>query len=49
MKLAKWLPLFAIIFGFNNLLLGQSAPNRENGWKPYGSYEDSHLDTSLGN
>ncbi|MBZ5492454.1 MAG: hypothetical protein LAO76_16115 [Acidobacteriia bacterium] len=45
MKFAKWLQLFAIIFGVNTLLLAQSAPNLENGFKPYGSYEGSQLDT----
>jgi RHS repeat-associated protein len=45
MKLAKLLQLFAIIFVFSNLLLAQAAPNLENGWKPFGSYEGTHLDT----
>src|SRR5947209_9959887 len=45
MKFAKWLQLFAIIFGLNNILLAQSAPNLENGFKPYGSYDGSHLDS----
>jgi hypothetical protein len=30
---------------FSNLLLAQAAPNLENGWKPYDSYDGSHLDT----
>ena len=45
MKLAKLVTLFAIIFGVNNLLLAQTAPNLENGWKPFGSYDGTHLDT----
>jgi hypothetical protein len=45
MKLAKLVTLFAIIFGVNNLLHAQTAPSLENGWKPYGSYDGSHLDT----
>jgi RHS repeat-associated protein len=45
MKLAKWLQLFVIIFAFSNLLSAQTAPNLENGFKPYGSYEGSKLDT----
>jgi RHS repeat-associated protein len=45
MKVIKLLPLCIIIVGFSNLLLAQAAPNFENGWKPYGSYDGSHLDT----
>jgi hypothetical protein len=45
MKVIKLLPLFVIIFGLTNLLLAQTAPSFENGWKPYGSYDGSHLDT----
>ena len=45
MKPVKLLQLSAIIFLFSNLLLAQSAPNLENGFKPYGSYDGSHLDT----
>ena len=49
MKFAKWLQLsaiiFVIIFASSNLLLAQTAPSLENGWKPYGSYEGSQLDT----
>src|SRR5579871_6321933 len=45
MRFAKWLPLFAIVFGLNNFLLAQSAPNLENGFKPYGSYDGSNMDT----
>ncbi|HET9165370.1 MAG TPA: hypothetical protein VFP11_05195, partial [Candidatus Angelobacter sp.] len=44
MKLAKWLQLFAIIFVFSNLF-AQTAPDLENGFKHYGSYDGSHLDT----
>ena len=45
MKLAKLLCVFAFICAFSNLILGQSAPNLENGFKNYGSYDGSHLDT----
>jgi RHS repeat-associated protein len=45
MKLAKLLPLFAIIFVLGNLLHAQTTPNLENGWKPFGSYDGTHLDT----
>src|SRR5882724_9652634 len=45
MKSAKLLQLFAIIFVFSNPLLAQTAPNLENGWKPYGSYDGTRLDT----
>jgi RHS repeat-associated protein len=45
MKPAKLLYLSAIICVFCNLLPAQTAPNLENGWKPYGSYDGSHLDT----
>jgi hypothetical protein len=45
MRFAKWLQLSAIIFVFSNLLSAQTTPNLENGWKPYGSYEGSQLDT----
>ena len=45
MKPAKLLCLSVIIFVFGNLLLAQTGPNVENGWKPYGSYDGSHLDT----
>jgi len=45
MKSAKLLQLFVIMFAFCNLLLAQTAPNLENGWKPFGSYDGTHLDT----
>jgi hypothetical protein len=45
MKLAKLLQSFVIICVFSNLLSAQTGPNIENGWKPYGSYDGSHLDT----
>jgi RHS repeat-associated protein len=45
MKLAKLLQSFVIICAFSNLLLAQTAPNLENGWKPYGSYDGTRLDT----
>ncbi|OAI56907.1 hypothetical protein AYO50_00295, partial [Acidobacteria bacterium SCGC AG-212-P17] len=45
MRFAKWLQLFAIIFWLNTFLLAQSALNLENGFKPYGSYDGSNMDT----
>ena len=45
MKLAKLLCISAFVCVFSNLIVAQAAPNLENGWKPYGSYEGSHLDT----
>ncbi|HET9284476.1 MAG TPA: hypothetical protein VFR24_21185, partial [Candidatus Angelobacter sp.] len=37
--------IFAIIFGTSTLLLAQSAPNTENGFKSFGSYDGSSIDT----
>ena len=37
--------VLAIILGGSGFLFGQTAPNLENGFKPYGSYDGSHLDT----
>src|ERR1044071_10172367 len=45
MRLARLLCLSAAIISFNNFLFAQTAPNFENGWKPYGSYDGSRLDT----
>ncbi len=45
MKPVKLLQLSAIVFVFSNLLLAQTAPNFENGFKSYGSYDVSQLDT----
>src|SRR5258707_2746932 len=45
MKPVRLLQLFVIIFAFSKLLLAQAAPNLENGFKNYGSYDGSHLDT----
>jgi RHS repeat-associated protein len=45
MKLARLLCLSAAILSFSNFLFAQTAPNFENGWKPYGSYDGTHLDT----
>ena len=45
MKLAKLLQSLIIIFAFSNLLSAQTAPDLENGFKHYGSYDGSHLDT----
>src|SRR5580765_5261056 len=45
MKLARRVLVFVIILGSGAWLRAQTAPNLENGWKPYGSYDGSHLDT----
>jgi len=45
MKLAKLLCVSAFVCIFSNLILAQAAPNLENGFKNYGSYDGSHLDT----
>jgi RHS repeat-associated protein len=45
MKLTKPIIVFVILFGISNLLRAQTSPSLENGWKPFGSYEGSHLDT----
>jgi hypothetical protein len=45
MKLVRLALAFAVIFVCNNFIQAQSAPNFENGWKPYGSFDGSHLDT----
>jgi RHS repeat-associated protein len=45
MKLVRLILVLAIIFAGNSFLQAQTAPNFENGWKPYGSYDGSHLDT----
>jgi YD repeat-containing protein len=45
MKFAKLLQFLVIICAFSNLLSAQTPPSLENGWKPYGSYEGSQLDT----
>src|SRR5437588_3878759 len=45
MKVARLFCISAIIIIFSNLLPGQTAPNLENGWKPFGSYDGTHLDT----
>jgi len=45
MKPAKLLCLSVFIFAFSKLLLAQAAPSLENGFKNYGSYDGSHLDT----
>jgi RHS repeat-associated protein len=44
MKLVRLALAFAVIFACN-FIQAQTAPNFENGWKPYGSYDGSHLDT----
>jgi len=45
MKAARLVVVAAIILGSAAWLHAQTAPNLENGWKPYGSYDGSHLDT----
>jgi YD repeat-containing protein len=45
MKAARLVVVVAIILGSAAWLHAQTAPNLENGWKPYGSYDGSHLDT----
>jgi hypothetical protein len=37
--------VIAIILGSAAWLHAQTSPSLENGWKPFGSYEGSHLDT----
>ena len=45
MKTLKLAVLLTIIFVTGGLLLGQSAPNVENGFKAFGSYQSGDLDT----
>src|SRR5579864_1016141 len=45
MKAARLAVVVAIILGSAAWLHAQTAPNFENGWKPYGSYDGSRLDT----
>ena len=45
MKTLKLAVLLTIIFVTGGLLLGQSAPNLENGFKAFGSYQSGDLDT----
>jgi hypothetical protein len=45
MKLAKWLQLFVISFVFVNALHAQTVPDVENGFKDFGSYDHSSLDS----
>jgi RHS repeat-associated protein len=45
MKLARLLQFFAIIFATSALLCAQTAPNTENGFKSFGSYTGSDVDT----
>ncbi len=45
MKAARLVVVVAIILGSFTWLHAQTAPNFENGWKPYGSYDGSRLDT----
>ncbi|HZI56695.1 MAG TPA: hypothetical protein VFF39_07955, partial [Verrucomicrobiae bacterium] len=46
MRLARLVfVVFTIVFIANGALFAQTAPNLENGWKPFGSYDGTHLDT----
>jgi hypothetical protein len=45
MKLVKLLPLFVIVVAFTKLLSAQTSPDLENGFKNYGSYHSSDVDT----
>src|SRR5438105_15752298 len=45
MKAARLAVVVAIILGIAAWLHAQTSPNIEKGWKPYGSYDSSHLDT----
>ena len=45
MKFARLLCLSAIIVAFSNFLFAQTAPDLENGFKNYGSYHGSDIDT----
>jgi RHS repeat-associated protein len=45
MKFAKLLQLSVVIVFLGHLVSAQSAPNLENGFKPYGSYDGSNMDT----
>ena len=37
--------LLVVMLSTSLSLAGQTVPNFENGWKPYGSYDGSHLDS----
>src|SRR4249919_3313644 len=45
MKSASFLAVFVLLFVMRFSLEAQVAPNLENGFKNYGSYDGSHLDT----
>jgi hypothetical protein len=45
MKSTKLLLLLTVVLTQSVLLPGQVAPNLENGFKPYGSYDGGSLDT----
>ena len=45
MKLGRLLAIFAIAIPSSISLKAQIAPSLENGWKPFGSYDGTHLDT----
>jgi RHS repeat-associated protein len=45
MKVARLAVVVAIILGSASRLHAQTSPSLENGWKPFGSYDGSHLDT----
>src|SRR5689334_14667066 len=45
MKSASFLAVFVLLFAAEFSLQAQKAPDLENGFKSYGSYDGSHLDT----
>src|SRR5579884_528996 len=45
MKLRRVAFVLSLLFAAFHSMAGQTSPNLENGWKPYGSYDSSHLDT----
>jgi RHS repeat-associated protein len=45
MKFARLIASVILIIASHDTVFAQTAPNFENGWKPYGSYDGSHLDT----
>ncbi len=45
MRLFRLIVVFAVILLNCGPIFSQTAPNLENGFKPYGSYDGSHLDT----
>jgi hypothetical protein len=45
MKSASFLAVFVLLFAAEFSLRAEKAPDLENGFKSYGSYDGSHLDT----